>query len=237
MSKKFKVYNGFGIKPTKAWEAAGWDFYVPAIKNPDEETIDRVVYALKKSYNKTDKQLTTIMDRMGSEMKLLNMESIWEDWKWSITLLFLSVDGAIMRASQNKVQTFISYYLTLSEDGRPGMKLHCNDHVFINSGIKVCLEHDTAGVFMNKSGKGNKGIDVRAQVVDEDYSGYVHLSHAYTKDNATDGIIYAGDKLSQMLILPLVHKDECEEITEASYNKIHETSERGEGMTGISDKK
>ena len=235
--KKFKVYNGFGIKPTKAWAAAGWDFYVPAITNPDEAMIDRIVAAFKKSYGKTDKQLVTIMDRLASEMKLMNKTDVWETWKWSITLLFLSVDGAIMRASQNKVDTFVSYYLTLSEDGRPGVKLHCNDHVFINTGIKVCLEHDTAGIFFNKSGRGNKGIDIRAQVVDEDYAGYVHLSHAYTKDNSTDGLIYAGDKLSQMCILPLIHKDECEEITENAYNKMHETSERGDGMCGSSDKK
>lgn len=234
---KFKVYNGFGIKPTKAWAAAGWDFYVPEIVSPSKEVEDRVIEAFKKSYNKTDKQLETILGRFENEMKLFNKEDDFNKYKYSILLLFLSLDGAIMRASQNKVATFVSYYLIWNDEGKPGIVLHCNDHVFINTGIKVCLDHDTAGIFFNKSGRGNKGIDVRAQVVDEDYAGYVHLSHAYTKDNVDDGRIFAGDKLSQMCILPLIHKDECEEIDAKSYNKMHESSERGDGMCGSSDKK
>ena len=234
---KFKIYNGFGIKPSKAWEAAGWDFYVPEIRRPSEDMEDRIIQALKKSYGKTDKQIATVMSRMEDEMKLFGKDDLYQEWKYTLLLLLFSIDGAIMRNSQNKVATFISYYLIWNEDGKPGINLHCNDHIFMNSGIKVCLEHNTAGVFMNKSGKGNKGIDIRAQVVDEDYTGYVHLSHAYTKDNAEDGKVFAGDKLSQMLILPIIHKDECEEIDEDAYNKLHESSGRGDGMTGSSDKK
>ena len=133
---------------------------------------------------------------------------------------------------------FVAYYLTWNEeDGRPGVELHCNDHLFINSGIKVALDHDTAGVFMNKSGRGTKGFDIRAQVVDEDYSGYVHLSVAYTKDNVDDGLIYAGDKLTQMLILPIIHKGVVEEMDEAAYEELMKNSERGADGFGSTDKK
>ena len=92
-------------------------------------------------------------------------------------------------------------------------------------------------MFFNKSGKGNKGFDVRAQVVDEDYTGYVHLSKAYTKDNVMDGIVFCGDKLTQMLILPVIHKDECEELDETAYNEIMEGSQRGDDGFGSTDKK
>ena len=233
---KFKVFNGFGIKPTKSYEAAGWDFYVPAISNPDETTEDRFIEAVKKSYGKTDKQITTIMGRMENEMRLFGHDELYQKWKYTMLLLFLSVDGAIMRSSQNKVATFISYYLVWSEDERPGISLHCNDHIFLNSGIKVILDKHTAGVFANKSGRGNKGWDIRACVVDEDYSGYVHLSLAYTKDNADDGKIYAGDKLTQMLILNIVPKDCCEEVDENEYMKHFVNSERGDNGFGSTDK-
>lgn len=234
---KFRIYNGFGIKPTKSYAAAGWDFYIPSVKCPDEETQKRMYEAIKKSYKKTDKQMQIIFERLEKELTLFRMEDRYRDWKMTLALLFLSVDGAIMRSSQNKIVTFVNYYLTWNEDGVPGIILHCNDHIFINSGIKIQLDHDTAGVFLNKSGRGIKGFDIRAQVVDEDYSGYVHLSQAYTKDNTTDGIIYAGDKITQMLLLPLIHKDECEELTDDEYMKYFINSERGDNGFGSTDNK
>lgn len=231
---KFKVFNGFGITPTKSYAAAGWDFYVPNITDIRKKA--KAYEAFKKSYKKTDRELKIILERIEKAMILLNKEELFKLHDINILHLFLSLDGAIMRTSQNKVDTFISYYLIWSEDNVPGIKLHCNDHVFINSGIKTALDHDVAGVFFNKSGRGTKGFDVRAQVVDEDYTGYVHLSKAYTKDNASDGVIYCGDKLSQMLLLPIVHKDECEELNEEDYNTIMNDSRRGDDGFGSTDK-
>lgn len=231
----FKVFNGFGIKPSKSYTAAGWDFYVP---NVIDEEKKKVAYeSFKKSYKKTDRELNIILNRLEKELTLIGKEDAFKTHNINILHLFLALDGAIMRTSQNKVDTFVHYYLTWSDEGLPGVKLHCNDHIFINSGIKTVLDHDTAGVFFNKSGRGNKGFDVRAQVVDEDYTGYVHLSKAYTKDNTTDGIVYCGDKLTQMLLLPIIHKDECEELDEATYNKTMEGSQRGDDGFGSTDNK
>lgn len=233
----FKIFNGFGIKPTKSYSAAGWDFYIPNIDGQDVKKVEMAYEALKKSYKKTDGEINTILSRLQNEVSLIGKSDLWDKQYINILHLFLSIDGAIMRTSQNKVNTFAHYYLVFNEAGIPGIKLHCNDHVLINSGIKVSLDTGTAGVFLNKSGKGNKGFDTRAQVVDEDYTGYVHLSQAYTKDNTQDGYIYCGDKLTQMLILPLVVKDECEELDESTYNTIMADSQRGSDGFGSTDNK
>ncbi len=232
--EKFKVFNSFGIKPSKSYNAAGWDFYIPNIQG---EAKARAYAAFKKSYKKTDRELDIILNRLEKEMTLLGMEEEYDKHNINILHLFLCLDGAVMQTSQNKVNTFLNYYLIFNEDGAPGINLHCNDHVFINSGVKVALDKDVAGVFMNKSGKGNKGLDIRACVVDEDYSGFVHLSVAYTKDNVKDGKIFCGDKLTQMLLLPIVHKDTCEELDETTYDRLMADSKRGADGFGSTDKK
>jgi len=140
-----------------------------------------------------------------------------------------------------------------------GIEPQLNDTLFINSGIKIALDtvledkavypfqNDTinrlrllgigiAGLYVNKSGMGNKGYDVRACLVDEDYSGYVHLSMAFTKDTEKNKNIYCGDKLTQMMLIPVFHT-EYEEVTEKEYNKIMEESNRGDAGFGSSDVK
>ena len=93
-----------------------------------------------------------------------------------------------------------------------------------------------AGLYVNKSGKGNAGWDVRACLVDEDYAGFVHLSQAYTKELIEDGqnIVYCGDKLTQMMLIPVFH-DEYVDIDEDDYNKIMANSKRGDKGFGSQD--
>ena len=134
------------------------------------------------------------------------------------------------------IKYFINQYLVFDKNGVAGIKLKLNDTLFINSGIKIALPHGYAGVYLNKSGKGNAGFDVRAQVVDEDYSGYVHLSQAYTKDNDKKNVVFCGDKLVQMLIIPVLHTNPVE-ISEDDYIKLMENSQRGDDGFGSSDVK
>ena len=84
-------------------------------------------------------------------------------------------------------------------------------------------------------GIGDWGFSVRAQVVDEDYSGYVHLSNAYTKNNEDDGIIYVGDKITQMVILPIILVNKCNELTIDEYKELMKNSKRGSDAMGSSD--
>ena len=110
------------------------------------------------------------------------------------------------------------------------------DYFLFNSGIRVKLEPDTAGIFFNKSGKGNQGFDTRAWVVDEDYSGFVHLSQAFDKETFDGVNLYCGDKLTQMVVLPVV-KTEINEVEESIYNDMMSNSARGSDGFGSSDVK
>ena len=134
------------------------------------------------------------------------------------------------------IYMFMQKYIVFDDNNIPGIKMPLNSTLFINSGIKVALEPGTAGIFLNKSGKGNAGFDVRAQVVDEDYAGYVHLSVAFTKDSVVNNIVYCGDKLTQMVILPVFHMDPVE-VGEDEYDEIMKDSARGADAFGSSDVK
>ena len=58
--EKLKIYNGFGIVPSKNYIAAGYDFHLPLIT--DESLFDMVVAAFAKSYKKTTEEIIEIMD-------------------------------------------------------------------------------------------------------------------------------------------------------------------------------
>ena len=170
-----------------------------------------------------------------------NGENYSDSTIWNIVQLYTSLDSGYINTFfdefDDKVSAFIDEYLVFDKNGKPGMKLQTLDHTLFNSGIKVALPHNTAGIFFNKSGKGTKGFSVRAQVVDEDYAGYVHLSNAYTKESDEDGIIYVGDKITQMVVLPIILVNKCKELSAEEYNKVMEKSQRGSDAMGSSDEK
>ena len=157
------------------------------------------------------------------------------------------------------IHAFINEFVIYDEEhDKVGLKMQLNDTLFINSGMKVALDTvladkigpnpsnavnilrllgiGVAGLYVNKSGKGNAGWDVRACLVDEDYAGFVHLSQAYTKELIEDGqnIVYCGDKLTQMMLIPVFH-DEYVDIDEDDYNKIMANSKRGDKGFGSQD--
>lgn len=246
--KKLNIYNGFGIKPTYSWTAAGMDFYIPYLKTDDEK--ERALKAFEKSYNLTFEEITTLINLISeigrysdqyytSEMIDNNIENILMLYLglYSYNVKYDTEGSSFVERSENsKVLRFMHDYLRFDKNGRPGILIKKNDTIFINSGIKMALYPNTVGVFFNKSGMGNKGFDVRAQVVDEDYSGYVHLSLAFTKEVPKGQLICCGDKASQMLILDIHHLD-LSEIDENSYNEIMKDSKRGDSGFGSTDVK
>ena len=235
-NQDLNIFNDFGITPTTNFTAAGLDFYIPNLDT--QEKVDKwikvVSEKLELSYlNELFNKISLFTSYNGTELPDTTI--------WNIVQLYTSLDSSYINYDfdnfDDKVSAFVDDYLIFDKNGNPGMRLQPLDHTLLNSGIKVALPHNTAGIFFNKSGKGTKGFSVRAQVVDEDYSGYVHLSNAYTKDSEDDGIIYVGDKITQMVILPIVLVNKCNELSIEEYNELMKNSKRGSDAMGSSDVK
>lgn len=241
MKGNLKGFVDFGIKPTTTYAAAGYDFYIPNLVTEEQQL--KAFEAFKQSYNKTDGDLIAIHNKIALYMEAISgvdNDALGANFM-NMVMLFLSLDAQSInmhKTLDGKIDEFITHYLVFDEKKNvPGIKVQLNDHVKINSGVKVALDPETAGIFYNKSGMGTRGWDTRACVVDEDYSGYVHLSGSYTKDNKDGGIIYCGDKFSQMVIEVIVRGDEFEELTEDKYNEAMKDSKRGSNAMGSSDVK
>lgn len=255
-----KIYNAFGIKPTNTFTSAGTDYYIPNLTTEDQ--INKAYKAFEKSYKKTPEEIQKIADCFktlidGSYDHLVHQIP-------NMVHLYLAIYNKELEKCKRKSLMFAVNYFYIniltydSKNDKVGVKMQLNDTLFINSGIKVALDTvlgdkigpnpsnavkmlrllgiGVAGLYVNKSGKGNAGWDVRACLVDEDYAGFVHLSQAYTKELIEDGqnIVYCGDKLTQMMLIPVFH-DEYVDIDEDDYNKIMANSKRGDKGFGSSD--
>ena len=258
-----KFYNAFGIKPTNTYSSAGTDYYIPNLNT--SKKVKLAYKAFEKSYDKTQEQILLI-ESTFKELIENNKQDYLIKHIPNLVHLYLALYDANLEnvkyhnqfeAIKGFLNTFVIYDET---NNKVGLKMQLNDTLFINSGIKIALDTvlsdkvapnpsnavnmfrmlgiGVAGLYVNKSGNGNKGWDVRACLVDEDYAGFVHLSMAYTKDVIEDdqNIIYCGDKLTQMMLIPVFH-DEYIDITEDEYNKIMESSQRGDKGFGSSDVK
>lgn len=256
-----KFYNAFGIKPTNTYTSAGTDYYIPNLDTP--EKVQLAYKAFEKSYGKTNEQILKIELILKFLFEIKHQDHLVKHIPNLIHLYFALYDYNLESIKQEDqfeaIQCFLTNFVIYDEkNNKVGIKMQLNDTLFINSGIKVALDTvlsdkiapnpsntvnmfrmlgiGVAGLYVNKSGMGNRGFDTRAVLVDEDYSGYVHLSMAYTKEVIEDkqNIVYCGDKLTQMMLIPVFH-DEYIEATEDEYNKIMENSQRGDSGFGSSD--
>lgn len=249
-----KIYNAFGITPTNSFTSAGSDYYIPNLET--EEQINLALKAFEKSYGKSTEQINEIYQEFIKQYEVKEQAT-------NLTHLFLATYDKHLEAAKtgsiySAVKYFINNFVVYDRKKKVvGVALKLNDTLFINSGIKVALptawndkgpntEHlrkmlellgfGIAGLYVNKSGCGNRGWDVRACLVDEDYAGYVHLSQSYTKDLYIEGqnVVYCGDKLVQMMLIPIIHTV-YENSKENEYNKIMENSQRGDSGFGSTD--
>ena len=230
-NNKLKIVNDFGITPKTSFTAAGIDFFIPKIASlePDKQMI--AYHSFEKSFNKTDKELDELRKTTYNILSTkINSNKILFD----VMHLYLALDNRYKRSSKlsdmEKIVDFIDYNLTFKDSETVGIKLDDSDQLKINSGIKEALPHDYAGIFFNKSGRGNDGLDVMSCVIDEDYTGYVHLSVINSKK--TSYKVYCGEKLVQQVILPIYQVSDIEEINDDDYQEIMKDSQRGDGGFG-----
>ena len=114
--------------------------------------------------------------------------------------------------------------------------MHPGDSVLIPSGIKVFMPEGYALIAFNKSGiASKKSIDVLACVIDNDYSGEVHINLINVGKFPRD--LNPGMKITQFILLPV----EFCSLMETDYDsliKAHEmrSMERGSGGFGSTGK-
>ena len=253
-----KCYNAFGIKPTNSFTSAGSDYYIPNLTTQTQ--IEKAYKAFEKSYNKTTEEIGILIKKFEAVIDDKHHSNLQHQIP-NLVHLFLALYDPIIEEIKRQsiilaIHTFMDEFVIYDEENdKVGLKMRLNDTLFINSGIKVALDTvlsdkndqdvvsllrkldiGVAGLYVNKSGKGNAGWDVRACLVDEDYAGFVHLSQSYTKELIEDGqnIIYCGDKLTQMMLIPVFH-DEYVDTDEDNYNKIMANSQRGDKGFGSQD--
>ena len=234
-NNKLKIVNDFGITPKTSFTAAGIDFFIPKIASLEPDKQMMAYHSFGKSFNKTDKELDELRKTTYNILstKINSIDTIHKIL-FDVMHLYLALDNRYKRSSKlsdlEKIVDFIDYNLTFKDQETVGIKLDDSDQLKINSGIKEALPHDYAGIFFNKSGRGNDGLDVMSCVIDEDYTGYVHLSVINSKK--TSYKVYCGEKLVQQVILPIYQVSEIEEINDDDYQEIMKDSQRGDGGFG-----
>lgn len=254
--------NDFGILPTKNFESAGYDFYIPVINDKDIETLTKYVFPAFKIAFKVDKPqidaiLKALMDcifdkfyidgddepelvsfnesnRACAMTNRYNVLMLYLAWNFKSQYSLFDISG---RVSVTPISKFVYDKLLLNvKENLTGVMLSKGDTLMIPSGVREKLPTGYAGVFMNKSGRASSGYDVRACVIDEDYTGYVTLNIAFTGMNSKESIVYCGDKLLQQLVLPL-YKDAVQEVNSDEFNKLTVASKRGTSGFGSSNEK
>ena len=237
MSEKLRIFNSFGITPVGNGVSAGMDFFMPKFLpygKYSKKKGKEIISAFCKSYGKHEDDLYNIWEELSLEVSAQCGPEYFENNDLNILQLYLCYEPYYIDMSMSD---FVDNVLVFDDNKVPGIWCETNDYIKVNSGIKLALDHDTCGVFFNKSGKGTKGWDIRACVIDEDYSGFVHISMTYSKPGELkDGIVYCGDKLTQLLVLPVKHTEPVE-ISEEEYNDLMNKSERGSAGFGSSDVK
>jgi dUTP pyrophosphatase len=104
------------------------------------------------------------------------------------------------------------------------------ESALIPSGVRVQVPRGYALIAFNKSGVAVKqGLSVGACVVDEDYTGEVHLHMINTSDK--EQVIATGQKLVQFVLIPVSYFD-VEEVDDIPQRDT-ERGAGGFGSTGL----
>ena len=116
-------------------------------------------------------------------------------------------------------------------DANP-VTLNPGQSAFMPAGIKCNVPEGFALIAMNKSGvAAKKSMVVGACVIDEDYTGEIHIDMKNIGDKTQ--VIEPGQKITQLLCLPINYVEVEEATTEEEcFGDKLEVSERGAGGFG-----
>lgn len=111
------------------------------------------------------------------------------------------------------------------------IELHVGDNQAIGTGIKMVIPHGYGLFVKNKSGVAAKRSLIKgAELIDHGYKGeiFIDIHNIGTELQ----IIKAGDKLAQLVLMPIIPFDLNEVHEDNLYNNTFVSSGRGEGALG-----
>lgn len=114
------------------------------------------------------------------------------------------------------------------------MTVHPGMQALIPTGVRVRVPRGHALVALNKSGVATKKqMVVGAQLIDEDYTGEVHVH--LINVGRTAQVVRPGDKVAQFVAIPVAYPEV--EVTDEGEAFGDLVTERGEGAFGSTDSK
>lgn len=213
--------------PSKAWDAAGWDFYVPTNLNIIDFTKNWKIYVNENLVKKQDITSPSFLIKN----KIDNKE-LWIKFYFDINT------NSIRYINCNSGLVISSTWNTWIEDKNTIVKsidLDFGEKILIPSGIHVKLPKNVFLNASNKSGIASKrGLVVGAQTIDNDYLGEIHIQLMNACNNIS--IINAGDKIVQFIAYFQPYMKEAKEYSSIDELYKDVESDRGEGGFGSSDK-
>jgi dUTP pyrophosphatase len=109
--------------------------------------------------------------------------------------------------------------------------LVCNQHILIDSGIKMNVPAGYVLISLEKSGIATKGLIIGAKVVDAGYQGNIHIHLiAVAKEGYT---IRRGQKIAQFVLLPIETPTPVEVPEAELFTAKSNRGEGGFGSTGL----
>jgi len=238
---ELKVFKCRDVKtPTKSWDAAGWDFYIPEnlsifdfAESYKAYLDDSVVYEKTLVYY-VPLVFYLKSSRTVGEFKaqlVLKWNDITNEWAFNVVDYEDKTNNVLI--GFNEVDNKMIKWMT--EDGTVVSKIEMLPHSSINipSGIHVNLPD---GIFLqaaNKSGIGSKRrLSYLAEIIDTDYEGEVHLNLINLSD--LNVIIKAGEKIIQMIAIHQPVMKVAKEYSSLEELYKGKKSERGAGGFGSS---
>lgn len=142
------------------------------------------------------------------------------------------IDFYVPEFTEEFKKLFIEKNPTIAYDSSQ-ICLYPHERVNIPSGIKAEIPEGYALIAFNKSGIATKlGLDIGASVVDEDYTGMIHISLTNTTNNLIR--INYGQKIVQFILIPVNYAGLLEVDSEdILFTRASERGAGGFGSTGL----
>lgn len=236
---KLEIFKCKDVKtPSKAWEAAGWDFYIPEnlsvfdfAKDSKQYLDDSIVHDKNLPY-----EIPLIFylksARTVGEFKI-KLILTWNETLNTYVFNICEKTDEINMISFEEVDSTIMKWLTEKTTVISKIEILPFSKVLIPSGIHVKLPKNVFLKAENKSGIASKrSLLVGASVIDVDYEGEVHINLINCSNNNV--IIKAGEKIVQFVrYFQPVMNDVIEYKSKEDLYKGNESA-RGDGGFGSS---